>query len=62
MAFHFQHFQTFLTIWTMSSSCKTCSLPTFWGRCFTLVPHTSAYLNCFKMPLCMRLQKASTVL
>ena len=82
--------QTFLTIWTMSSSCKRtsgrkseatsgdigrqgdigrhqahtcniCSLPTRWGRCFALAPHTSAYLNCLIIALCNLLQKYSTV-
>lgn len=54
--------QIFLTICTMSSSCRRWSLPTFWGLCLTEVPHTSAYLNCLMMPLWMRLQKSSTVL
>ena len=32
----------FLTIWTTSSSCKKCSLPTFCGLNFTDEPQTSA--------------------
>jgi len=36
---------TLLTICTTSSSFNRCSLPTFCGLCFTLVPHTNAYLN-----------------
>lgn len=42
--------QIFFTICTMSSSSSKCSLPTRWGRCLALDPHTSAYLNCFNMP------------
>lgn len=52
---------TFLMICTMSSSCSWWSLPTRCGRCFTLLPHTSANLKLLIMVLWMRLQKSSTV-
>ena len=57
----FKFHYTFFTIWTMSSSSRRWSLPTFCGRCLADEPHTKAYLNCLIIALCSLLQKSSTV-
>lgn len=50
----------FFTTWTTSSSARMCSFPTRWGWCFTLEPHTQAYLKEEMRVRWMRLQKSST--
>jgi hypothetical protein len=52
---------SFLTIWTMSSSASTWSLPTFCGWCLQDEPQTQAYLKSRSRFLWIRKQKSSIV-